>query len=220
MLTIAILTINISSCELNPSKKQKLNIDVKPDSIIEDQPFNPSHTTLIDLIKREDGYFNVPVEINYRDPEGKIWIAPVGTITDGASIPSLFESFFGGKLNKDFLFAAILHDAYCAIANENATSYHTERWEDTHHMFYKACINNGTDITTAGIMYAAVRLGGPRWPFQNEPYINIYEKVEDSILIKEMKECKDWIISKGDTLKLKHIDEWMDEREKIFLKEN
>ena len=179
---------------------------------IEFGQFMPSHLVEIDLIQRADGQFDTPVNIIYQDPNGKDWLAPAGTITDGASIPNLFAGFFGGKLNKEFLFAAIVHDAYCAIANEGGPSYQIETWQDTHHMFYHACLANGTNRTKASTMYAGVRLGGPRWSLQGEAFTDL-SQVSAEVLQNEMAYCKDWIESKGDTLTLEEIDQWMTDRE-------
>ncbi|MEM1357234.1 MAG: DUF1353 domain-containing protein, partial [Bacteroidota bacterium] len=158
-----------------------------------------------------------PVAITYQAPDGKVWKAPAGTITDGASIPDVFTSFFGGKLNKKHLFAAIVHDAYCGRANKGKPAYQTERWEDTHRMFYHACISNGRSRTKASTMYAAVRLGGPRWSFNGEPFTDL-SGVDKDLLKQEMKYCVDWIESKGNTLTLDEIDKWMEDRESALLK--
>lgn len=218
MITLA-LTLMISSCQLNSNEKRnettgatsesiKENEGLEPD---ENETFTPSHTTVIKLVKREDGGFEIPIEINYRDPNGKIWKAPAGTVTDGASIPTFFADFFGGKLNREYLFASIIHDAYCAAANAGGPFYHAESWEDTHHMFYSACIDNGTGLIKASAMYVAVRLGGPRWSFRDERSTTL-AGVSDSIPLEEMKKYKDWIVSKGETLTPEQIDKWTDER--------
>ncbi len=183
----------------------------------ENGSFSPSHKSELELIKREDGDFDTPIEITFQDSNGKIWTAPTGTITDGASIPSLFAGFFGGKLNENHLFAAIVHDAYCGKANEGGPSYQIERWEDTHHMFHKACLANGTSRIKANTMYAGVRLGGPRWPFENEPF-NDLSHVEQSTLEDEMKYCKNWIEANGEDLSLEDIDKWMEDREHLLIK--
>ncbi len=179
--------------------------------------FVPSHNTEIGLIRREDGDFNTPEVIKFKDPNGKVWTAPAGTITDGASIPSIFAGFFGGKLNKKHLFAAIVHDAYCGEANAGGPSYQIETWQDTHRMFHKACIANGTRRVKANTMYAGVRLGGPRWSFKNQPF-NDLSNVDPKVMEQEMKDCKKWIEDNGEHLTLEHIDQWMEDRESELMK--
>lgn len=103
------------------------------------------------------------------------------------------------------LFSAIVHDAYCAEANKENPSYQTERWEDTHQMFYHACFSNGRSLTKASTMYAAVRLGGPRWSFKGEPFTDL-SGVNKELLLNEMELCEKWIKSKGNSLTLEEID--------------
>lgn len=224
----------ITSCRLNPNEPQNATqaseqettqetTAVSPsgpaeEAVIPDNEnsFTPSPTTALPLIERSDGYFDTSVKIRYQDPSGKVWKAPAGTVTDGASIPRLFKGFFGGRLNEEYLFAAIVHDAYCAAANVESPLYQSERWQDTHRMFYYACLNNGASRTKASTMYAAVRLAGPRWPFQGEPFTSL-SNVEDSVLLEEMKRCEAWITSKGDSVTLEEIDTWMDNREQQLL---
>ncbi len=178
--------------------------------------FSPSHTLSIDLIERPDGQFDTPVDVVYTDPNGKVWTAPARTITDGASIPSLISGLFGGKLNEEFLFAAIVHDAYCARANEGGPVYQVETWQDTHHMFYHACLANGTGIVKANTMYAGVRLGGPRWPFNGKACVDL-SGCDEEVLRNEMDYCKSWIEAGGESLTLEDIDRWMEEREPALL---
>ncbi len=178
--------------------------------------FTPSHLTQIDLTTRSDGQFDTLIDIIFEDPNGKQWTAPAGTITDGASIPSVIASFFGGKLNREHLFAAIVHDAYCAEANTGGPSFQIESWEDTHRMFYHACIANGTNRIKAGTMYAGVRLGGPRWSLDGQNLTTL-SRLDPEVIQAEMSYCKDWIEQEGDTLTLDDIDRWMAEREGLLL---
>ncbi len=181
--------------------------------------FFPPHDGPIPLIRRPDGYFETATPLIYHDPKGKEWTAPLGTITDGASIPSLIAGAFGGTLNTEFFFAAIVHDAYCAIANQGGSSYQIETWQDTHRMFYHACRANGTSFKKANTMYIGVRLGGPRWSFQSQPFTNL-SQVDSKVLEKEMDFCEKWAESRGDSLTLEEIDQWMDLREPLLLEGN
>ncbi len=177
--------------------------------------FSPPHDGPITLIRRPDAYFETATELIYRDPAGKAWTAPIGTITDGASIPGLIAGAFGGMLNPEFFFAAIVHDAYCAEANEGGPSYQIETWQDTHRMFYHACRANGTGLRKASTMYIGVRLGGPRWSFQSQPFTDL-SQVDQSVLEKEMEFCEKWVEDRGDDLTLDEIDRWMDAREPLL----
>ncbi len=101
--------------------------------------------------------------LEFVNAESKVWIAPAGILTDGASIPPLFVPLLGDPRSKEFMNAATVHDSYCAESNRNNPYYHAAPWQDVHRMFYDALLVSGTPSLKAKIMYAAVYLGGPRW---------------------------------------------------------
>lgn len=150
---------------------------------------------------------------SYVDLSGKTWMAPVGTITDGASIPAIFTPIIGERFDKNYVEAAIIHDAYCARINHDHLNYKSEPWERVHRMFYEAALKNGTDPVRAKLMYAAIYLGGPRW---GDPDRRL-DRVTHVHLIQEYKWCKTWI--ERDNPKVGKITEWMRNREKM-LQEN
>lgn len=180
--------------------------------------FTPSHEQAPQMTKRPDGDFETTTDISFQDENGKIWTAPTGTITDGASIPGVLAGFFGGKLSENHLHAAIIHDAYCAGANEGGPAYQIETWQDTHLMFYHACLVNGKAPTQAKLMYAGVRLGGPRWSLAGEPFTDL-SRVAPERLQAEMNYCKNWIEAGGDSLSIEDVDQWMKDRESLLLKD-
>lgn len=89
------------------------------------------------------------------DPAGKHWDAPVGYVTNGASIPWGLWNIIGGPYDGPYRDAAVIHDYYCEKK--------LRPWEDTHRMFYDAALARGTGDGVASTMYGALRLGGPRW---------------------------------------------------------
>lgn len=91
----------------------------------------------------------------YIDPRKKPWVAPKGTIVDGASIPKPFWTIVGGPLEGEYRKASIVHDEGCVRK--------TESWENVHLMFYEACRCAGLPEKKAKLMYAAVYHFGPRW---------------------------------------------------------
>jgi len=194
-------------------------VDTTPDPIVVNSSFDPPHTAELNLIKRADGQFDTPFDIKYKDPEGKVWIAPKGTITDGASIPDHFTTIFGGKMNPKHLRAAIVHDAYCGESNKGQSSFQKESWENTHRMYYKACLKNGTDKIRSGTMYAAVRLGGPRWTSDGKP-ISPLSGINKADLTKAVLECKAWIIKEGGSVNLDKLDAFLVQLEANLLKAN
>jgi len=108
-------------------------------------------------------FFRTKNTLEFVNAEGKVWIAPAGILTDGASIPPMFVAFIGSPRSREFLNAATVHDSYCAESNKNGPYYHTAPWQDVHRMLYDALLVSGTSPIKAKIMYAAVYLGGPRW---------------------------------------------------------
>lgn len=101
--------------------------------------------------------------LRFTDGEGRNWLAPEETLTDGASIPAVFVPIIGQPREPKFANAAALHDAYCGIGNETGPVYHAKTWQEVHRLLYDALVASGTDPTKAKIMFAAVWLGGPRW---------------------------------------------------------
>jgi len=190
-----------------------------PDPIITNSSFDPPVATELNLIAREDGQFDTPVDIKYNDPNGKIWTAPKGTITDGASIPDNVTLLFGGKMNPKHLRAAIVHDAYCGKANKSQSFYQKESWKDTHRMFYQACLKNGTDKVRSGTMYAAVRLGGPRWSPDGQPLSGLKD-ISKEAMTKAVLDCKAWLISKGGSVSIEELESYLDKLENELIKVN
>ncbi len=95
------------------------------------------------------------VDFGYVDPHGKNWLAPQGSLVNGASIPQAFWSLIGGPWEGAYRQASVVHDVACVTMQES--------WQDTHRMFYDACRCGGVDERTAKLMYWAVYHFGPRW---------------------------------------------------------
>ena len=91
----------------------------------------------------------------YTAPGGKRWIAPKGTITDGASIPQSLWTTIGAPFTGKYRNAAVIHDHYCEIR--------TKSWRRTHKAFYNASRAAGVGLIKARVMYYAVYRFGPRW---------------------------------------------------------
>lgn len=90
------------------------------------------------------------------DAASRVWVAPAGTIVDGASIPRAFWRAFGPPFVGLYRYASVVHDYYCVSQ--------TRTWQDTHKMFHEACIAGGVGRRKARMMYWSVRNFGPRWP--------------------------------------------------------
>lgn len=88
----------------------------------------------------------------YVGPDRRRWVAPVGLIFDGASIPRAMWPIIGNPLQDDYRDAAVIHDAaYQAQASSR---------EDADKAFYTAMRASGVSFIKAQTIYRAVRLFG------------------------------------------------------------
>lgn len=134
-----------------------------PDPVYTPLPKGEFLSTHARVIRSDRDNWVLEEDFVYIDSFGKEWVAPAGTITDGASIPQAFLSATGDRLDGDYLDAAVVHDAYCQTDNAALDIYRTETWQYVHYMFYEALLTSGVPEQQAKIMYTAVYLGGPRW---------------------------------------------------------
>jgi hypothetical protein len=105
----------------------------------------------------------------YVDAQGRRWLAPAGTVVNGASIPRLFWTVIGSPFSGKYRNASVVHDIECEEMRQP--------WEAVHRMFYEACRCGGVDEAQAKIMYYAVHHFGPRWQLVVE---NVIEQVADA----------------------------------------
>jgi uncharacterized protein DUF1353 len=94
-------------------------------------------------------------ELHYTDPEGIVWIAPAGSVVDGASIPRVLWSFMGGPFDGKYRNASVLHDV--------AYDQKTRPWPQCDRMFYNAMRCSGVSATEAKTMYYALYRHGRHW---------------------------------------------------------
>lgn len=91
----------------------------------------------------------------YIDSSGDRWDAPVGSHTDGASIPRIAWTAVGGPFEDKYREAAVIHDVACQDRKRP--------WRRVHKTFYEGMITRGVGTVRAKTMYAAVYHFGPRW---------------------------------------------------------
>ena len=120
-------------------------------------------------------------DFSYKDPKGLDWISERGRTVDGASIPSMFwSSGLGTPFVGDYRRASVVHDVWCQDR--------TRKDLDTHRMFYYACRCDGVGKIKAFLMYAAIRLFGPKWKDDGSVYsaqIESYKYDEIELYIEE-----------------------------------
>ena len=96
----------------------------------------------------------------YFDSRNHRWLAPAGSVVDGASIPAAFWTIIGGPFEGKYRNASVVHDVGCVEMRDS--------WEDVHRMFYEACRCGGVDDFQAKMLYYAVYHFGPRWELVTE----------------------------------------------------
>jgi uncharacterized protein DUF1353 len=96
-------------------------------------------------------------ELRYTDPHGEVWVAPIGSVVDGASLPRYLWSVMGGPFEGKYRNASVLHD----VAYER----HNRPWWDCDRMFYNAMRCSGVSAVEAKTMYYALYKFGHHWKF-------------------------------------------------------
>ncbi len=99
----------------------------------------------------------VLTELRYTDPQGQVWIAPPGSVTDGASLPRALWSIMGGPFEGKYRNASILHDV--------SYDEHNRPWQECDRMFYNAMRCSGVGAVEAGTMYYALYKFGHHWKY-------------------------------------------------------
>ena len=90
--------------------------------------------------------------VAYTDPQGRVWNAHAGFVTDGASIPQQFWSLIGSPFTGKYRVAAVFHDA--AYATLGVLK------DDADRMLFQACLELGCARWIADALYAGVHEGG------------------------------------------------------------
>ena len=96
-------------------------------------------------------------ELHYTDPKGVVWIAPAGSVIDGASIPRALWSFMGGPFEGKYRNASVLHDV--------AYDERSRPPKEVDRMFYNAMRCSGVSALEAKTMYYSLLRFGRHWKF-------------------------------------------------------
>jgi Protein of unknown function (DUF1353) len=96
-------------------------------------------------------------ELRYTDPKGNVWVAPIGSVVDGASIPRYLWSIMGGPFEGQYRNASVLHDV--------AYGQKKRPWQDCDRMFYYAMRCSGVSAVEAKTMFYALYRFGHHWKF-------------------------------------------------------
>lgn len=88
-------------------------------------------------------------------PDGKRWVAPKGSVVNGASIPDALWAAVGAPFVGDYRRASVIHDVACEKKQAPADAVHLA--------FYYAMRADGVGWVKANAMYQAVKRFGPTW---------------------------------------------------------
>jgi hypothetical protein len=127
-------------------------------------------------------------ELRYTDPNGVVWIAPTGSVVDGASIPRSLWSLMGGPFEGKYRNASVLHDV--------SYDQHTKPWQECDRMFYNACRCSGVSAVEAGTMYYALRKFGRHWNAPKAAPVKVGEDIvarAEPVNQGDIKATRDWI---------------------------
>src|SRR6266849_5879287 len=142
-------------------------------------------------------------ELRYTDPQGVVWVAPAGSVVDGASIPRYLWSVMGGPFEGKYRNASVLHDV--------AYGEHKRPWWDCDRMFYNAMRCSGVSVGEAKTMYYALYKFGRHWKFpikRGKPVkykgelVTRGEQIPRAIPVnpEQINEARDWISNTDPTL--------------------
>ena len=127
-------------------------------------------------------------ELRYTDPTGAVWVAPAGTVVDGASIPRSLWTLMGGPFEGKYRNASVLHD----VAYEQQNRPH----EVCDQMFYNAMRCSGVSAVNAGTMYYALRRFGHHWKAPKAEPVKVGEEIvarAEPVNQGDINATRDWI---------------------------
>jgi len=134
-------------------------------------------------------------ELRYTDPEGVVWIAPAGSVVDGASIPRSLWSLMGGPFEGKYRNASVLHDV--------SYDQKTRPWAECDRMFYNAMRCSGVSAVEAGTMYYALRKFGHHWNAPKAAPVKVGEEIvarAEPVNQSDLSAARDWIRSSDPSL--------------------
>jgi Protein of unknown function (DUF1353) len=129
-------------------------------------------------------------ELRYTDPRGAVWIAPAGSVVDGASIPRSLWSLMGGPFEGKYRNASVLHDV--------SYGQKTKPWQECDRMFYDAMRCSGVGAAEAGTMYYALRKFGHHWKAPKAAPVKVGEEIvarAEPVDQADINSTRDWIRS-------------------------
>ena len=114
-----------------------------------------SNSVKVEWIEEHPREMRLLETVVYTDQTGQDWIAPAGSIIDGASIPRFFWRATGSPFVGLYRRSSVIHDVYCVTKSRPH--------KDVHRMFLDAMEEDGVPKWKRKLMYSAVKHFGPKW---------------------------------------------------------
>lgn len=113
------------------------------------------NTVKVEWLEDDPRKMKLLESVSFVDDTEKVWVAPAGSIIDGASIPRFFWRVIGSPFIGMYRRASVIHDVYCVTRSE--------LYEEVHQMFDNAMRADGVPDVKRIAMAEAVKKYGPRW---------------------------------------------------------
>jgi V8-like Glu-specific endopeptidase len=156
----------------------------------------------------DDRNMQMVEQFSFIDRRGKTWIAPTGSIINGASIPESLWSIVGSPFVGDYRRASIVHDIAC----QEATNRKARRAADR--MFFQACRAGGCSRRESIVLYVGVRIGA--WwrykAFLKEESLRpkLIEQESDRTLKRLFSMTADEVLQAGETDDIEELEKRVD----------
>jgi hypothetical protein len=185
------------------SNKKSVNVSVAEQPGLPGTKWGYYSADPITKWNRDGRTMTLLTELRYTDPHGEVWVAPIGSVVDGASIPRYLWSVMGGPFEGKYRNASVLHD----VAYEK----HNRPWWDCDRMFYNAMRCSGVSVGEAKTMYYALYKFGQHWKFpikRGKPVkyegelVARGEQIPRAIPVnpEQINEARDWISNSDPSL--------------------
>jgi hypothetical protein len=129
-------------------------------------------------------------KLEFIDPDGASWTAPLGIVVNGASIPWPLWSIVGAPYTGNYRRASVIHDHYCETKEKS--------WQETHYTFYLAARVDGVSDMFAKLLYGGVLAFGPRW--KKDRATGKLEITTPELKEGDFNNLKDWILKENPNL--------------------
>ena len=114
-----------------------------------------SNTVKLEFIPLKARERRLLEEVVFTDRDGIKWVAPAGSIIDGASIPRFFWRIIGSPFVGLYVRASVIHDVYCKTKSKPSKAVHK--------MFREAMLADGVSKIKAKSMFKTVWYFGPEF---------------------------------------------------------